>query len=820
MPAPPTLPKPGKAYLARRASKRDSDRLQAEAERSSRRDSERLAEQARKAEAAAEAEAKAATALQSSARGYFARRKGKAAKKAHAVAAGKPEADQKEVPIMRQATISLSHHVEAAAERVDTRVHVGTHALKHGGHAFEHGAHSVGHKAAHAFAHARTAAASAAHRTAHERAAAQLQAVVRGRRDRILALERQFVQKPIEEGKAWLFADLTADMDAAASRGGEPTDETVRRFGVFTRKLSMPHVHAPTKHLLKMVEQVLLEMPLSAKRNVMVGALMRTLRGSSHIVAQLIAVLLPRLQRRIKGAVEAEIKKLHVGGGMPLAEAPDAEVPLPHALPAAAQPATSSVPTSANHAADPTIAPGAAAGAGGGGVGAEAGSVGAAAAGSAANDAAGEAPGLLASYRLQVLRLSEDGSASYEVVWPQLLGAPGASSSSAAAAAASSSPLHIMPPQVPLGTRVSHGTRGSGTVVQHMNDGRLRVHFDSGESHRYKDTSLYKLHHDDGDGTGDHGAEHGGGKHRGEPGGNHGGGGDHCEDGRREHAPAKTARHLTAHHLTRTKLVRQKTLAPPPSTYRLVRTTGSCFGEQNELPPRSNMPSQVRLICIHPRGVLVATWHAAAPPDASCVQHRCVHVYACARALVAHHYPRRALCRRWLPPPLHASRLWPFVAPSITGAKPRDHQAFHLRHHSQGRREAQAQGGPPLLGRVQGRSAAATAREAAGGRRRTAARPKRAAHAPCRRLDRRDVAALRRLVPQGQPTSAAQGPPAARAVRTRLDPAAHAGGRRSRCASTRRARSHAPSNSRATTPPSLSTHAIHTPCAPQHAQSS
>ena len=37
----------------------------------------------------------------------------------------------------------------------------------------------------------------------------------------------------------------------------------------------------------------------------------------------------------------------------------------------------------------------------------------------------------------------------------------------------------------PVGSRVRHADRGEGTVVEHMADGRTRVEFDSGESHRY-----------------------------------------------------------------------------------------------------------------------------------------------------------------------------------------------------------------------------------------------------------------------------------------------------------------------------------------------
>ena len=42
-----------------------------------------------------------------------------------------------------------------------------------------------------------------------------------------------------------------------------------------------------------------------------------------------------------------------------------------------------------------------------------------------------------------------------------------------------------IPPERPaVGTRVDHPTHGGGTVVELMEDGRTRVDFDNGESHR------------------------------------------------------------------------------------------------------------------------------------------------------------------------------------------------------------------------------------------------------------------------------------------------------------------------------------------------
>ena len=112
-----------------------------------------------------------------------------------------------------------------------------------------------------------------------------------------------------------------------------------------------------------------------------------------------------------RNAVETEIKKLHTSGGMPLAEAPEGDQAA--AASAAAGNATThaaaaaAASASAAHAADPTVAP----------VGAGGRTMGAAPAAAAA--AAAEEAGILANYRLEVLRLSEDGSAAYEVVWPK-----------------------------------------------------------------------------------------------------------------------------------------------------------------------------------------------------------------------------------------------------------------------------------------------------------------------------------------------------------------------------------------------------------------
>ena len=47
----------------------------------------------------------------------------------------------------------------------------------------------------------------------------------------------------------------------------------------------------------------------------------------------------------------------------------------------------------------------------------------------------------------------------------------------------------------PLGGRVVHKVHGTGTVMEHMADGRTRVLFDTGAEHRYRSVSMYKLKH-------------------------------------------------------------------------------------------------------------------------------------------------------------------------------------------------------------------------------------------------------------------------------------------------------------------------------------
>ena len=49
------------------------------------------------------------------------------------------------------------------------------------------------------------------------------------------------------------------------------------------------------------------------------------------------------------------------------------------------------------------------------------------------------------------------------------------------------------PARLETGTRVQHDKHGTGVVAEVMGDGRTRVDFDSGESHRYHPRALYKL---------------------------------------------------------------------------------------------------------------------------------------------------------------------------------------------------------------------------------------------------------------------------------------------------------------------------------------
>ena len=44
-----------------------------------------------------------------------------------------------------------------------------------------------------------------------------------------------------------------------------------------------------------------------------------------------------------------------------------------------------------------------------------------------------------------------------------------------------------------VGARVLHVTRGPGTVAEHMEDGRTRIAFDSGDEHRYRPSSMHKM---------------------------------------------------------------------------------------------------------------------------------------------------------------------------------------------------------------------------------------------------------------------------------------------------------------------------------------
>jgi len=74
--------------------------------------------------------------------------------------------------------------------------------------------------------------------------------------------------------------------------------------------------------------------------------------------------------------------------------------------------------------------------------------------------------------------------------------APGAGARAAggeaAAAEASAGLLHPLGVYA-AGARLAHETRGAGTVAEAMADGRTRISFDSGETHRYKPSSMHKF---------------------------------------------------------------------------------------------------------------------------------------------------------------------------------------------------------------------------------------------------------------------------------------------------------------------------------------
>ena len=40
------------------------------------------------------------------------------------------------------------------------------------------------------------------------------------------------------------------------------------------------------------------------------------------------------------------------------------------------------------------------------------------------------------------------------------------------------------PPKPAVGTRISHPTRGTGSVIEHMKDGRVKIKYDNGDEHR------------------------------------------------------------------------------------------------------------------------------------------------------------------------------------------------------------------------------------------------------------------------------------------------------------------------------------------------
>ena len=275
MPSKPTMKPPGKGYLARRASRRDSDASKRDSEReqaqqqeqeqqaqeqaewaalTATRAAERAAAESEPARAEAQqqqaqqetdSEEKAATAMQSSTRGYFARRKQRKAIAAQEQAQAQADAEEKAATAMQsrargyfarrkpsKANAAHGHDLHAARAAISAASHHAVDRIAHAG-----GHHAGAHRAHHAaaiLAHAKYGVAAAAsrhmhHLSADERAAVYVQRMLRGQRGRVLARERRFAAHPIEEGRAWLFADLVADVHACGAEDAEPSDETVRR---------------------------------------------------------------------------------------------------------------------------------------------------------------------------------------------------------------------------------------------------------------------------------------------------------------------------------------------------------------------------------------------------------------------------------------------------------------------------------------------------------------------------------------------------------------------------------------------------------------
>ena len=96
--------------------------------------------------------------------------------------------------------------------------------------------------------------------------------------------------------------------------------------------------------------------------------------------------------------------------------------------------------------------------------------------------------------RLDLTSLNEDSTEKLRAPgcpWSRPVAAPRLPSpESNGAIRASESEPHV---NLADGTRVRHFKHGAGTVTQHMEDGRTRVTFDSGEEHRYEEKSIHKL---------------------------------------------------------------------------------------------------------------------------------------------------------------------------------------------------------------------------------------------------------------------------------------------------------------------------------------
>jgi len=103
---------------------------------------------------------------------------------------------------------------------------------------------------------------------------------------------------------------------------GEPTAATVGKFNVFVQMLtSVPgFANMFADQLARISYSVFFKLPKSAARTAMVNTLIAALRASSKGLAGALNIVLPRVQQRIRNAVERAIMEAHLGGGIPLAE--------------------------------------------------------------------------------------------------------------------------------------------------------------------------------------------------------------------------------------------------------------------------------------------------------------------------------------------------------------------------------------------------------------------------------------------------------------------------------------------------------------------